>query len=128
MWAKISAFRSRHRIVFTVIIIAITAFMGFKAKDVQLSYDFPQVIPNSDPDFVNYTEFKKVFGEDGDLFIIGFQSKEVFKLDVFNNWRNLSLKIKKLHGVKTVATVSNLMALGKDTATHKFVLKPLVTE
>jgi len=102
--------------------------MGFKAKDVQLSYDFPQVIPNSDPDFVNYTEFKKVFGEDGDLFIIGFQSKEVFKLDVFNNWRNLSLRLKQLQGVKTVATVSNLLALGKDTATHKFFIKPLVTE
>src|SRR6185437_1769351 len=106
MWAKISAFIIRHRIIFTVIIVAITAFMGYKAKDVQLSYDFPQVIPNSDPDFVNYTEFKKVFGEDGDLFIIGFQSKEVFNLKIFNNWRDLSLKIKKLQGVKTVATVS----------------------
>ena len=127
MWAKISAFIIRHRIVFTVIIIAITAYMGYKAKDVQLSYDFPQVIPNTDPDFVNYTEFKKTFGEDGDLFIIGFQSKEVFNLKVFNNWRNLSLEIKKLQGVKTVATVSNLLALGKDTGTHKFFIKPLVT-
>jgi len=101
--------------------------MGYKAKDVQLSYDFPQIIPNSDPDFVNYTQFKKQFGEDGDLFIIGFQSKEVFKLDVFNNWRNLSLDVKKVRGVKTVATVSNLLALGKDTATHKFFIRPLAT-
>jgi uncharacterized protein len=128
MWARISSFIIRHRIIFAVIIIAITAFMGYKAKDVQLSYDFPQVIPNSDPDFVNYTKFKKQFGEDGDLFILGFQSKDVFKKDVFNSWRNLSLRVKKLNGVKTVATVSNLMALEKDTATHKFVIRPLVTD
>jgi len=127
MWANLTAFIIRNRIVFTVFIVGITAFMGYKAKDVQLSYDFPQVIPNTDPDFVDYMNFKKTFGEDGDLFIVGFQSKEVFKLDVFNNWRNLSLDIKKLQGVKTVATVSNLLALGKDTSTHKFFIRPLVT-
>jgi uncharacterized protein len=128
MWARISSFIIRHRVIFAIIIVVITAFMGYKAKDVKLSYDFPQVIPNSDPDFINYTQFKKQFGEDGDLFIIGFQSKEVFKKDVFNSWRDIAEKVKKLQGVKTVATVSNLMTLEKDTSTHRFTIKPLVTK
>jgi predicted RND superfamily exporter protein len=127
MWAKVSSFIIRYRLIFIFVILGITAFMGYQAKDVKLSYDFPQVIPLTDTDYVYYSRFKKQFDEDGDLLVIGFQAKEVFKADVFNSWYQLGKDIKSIHGVKTVANVTNLLVLGKDTATHRFALKPVVT-
>ncbi|RYD79381.1 MAG: Fis family transcriptional regulator [Sphingobacteriales bacterium] len=126
MWAKITGFIIRQRIWFLAGIIAITALMGYKAKDVSLDYNFPQVIPVTDPDYEFYTKFKKQFGEDGDLLVLGFQNKDVFDKNVFNAWLNLSYEIKKLSGVKTIASVPNLVSLQKDTIAHSFVLKPFV--
>jgi hypothetical protein len=126
MWAKLTGFIVRNRVVFLLLVLAVTVFMGYRAKDVQLSYDFPQVIPVTDSDYVYYQRFKKLFGEDGDLLIIGFQNKEVFRKDLFNSWYDLADKIKKVKGVQTVATVANLLVLSKDTASHKFVIKPVL--
>lgn len=127
MWARLTGFIIRNRVWFIAIIVAITAVMGYKAREVSLDYNFPQVIPVTDPDYQYYQEFKKQFGEDGDLVIIGFQNKDVFKKDIFNAWLQLSKDLKQLTGVKTVASVANLVSLQKDTAKHAFTIKPFVT-
>ncbi|MGZ5303122.1 MAG: efflux RND transporter permease subunit, partial [Bacteroidia bacterium] len=127
MWAKITGFIIRNRVWFLAVIIAITAVMGYQAKEVSLDYNFPQVIPVTDPDYKTYMKFKEQFGEDGDLLILGFQNKNVFNKDVFNAWHKFSQELKQLDGVQTVASVSNLVSLQKDTAARRFVLKPFVT-
>ena len=126
MWAVITNFIIRNRIAFLIGMLAVTCFMGYEAKEVKLSYDFSQVIPLSDTDYVFYGKFKKQFGEDGDLLIIGFQSKEVFRKDLFNSWYTLVNDLKKVKGVQTVASVTNIPILTKDTALKRFDLKPLV--
>jgi hypothetical protein len=99
--------------------------MGYFARDVKLSYDLPQVIPESDPDYIFYQNFKKQFGEDGDLLIIGFNQKDVFRKDIFNQWQGLAQALDSVNGVKSVTSVSTIQILQKDTATHKFKLSAL---
>ncbi|MDZ4839994.1 MAG: MMPL family transporter [Bacteroidota bacterium] len=125
MWVRLTNFFIRNRFVALLSILAITIFFGYKAKDVKMSYDFPQVIPITDVDFIYYEKFKKVFGEDGDLLILGFKSKEVFNKDLYNDWYLLGKDLKKLPGVTGVAGVYNLLVIDKDTATKRFRITPI---
>jgi hydrophobe/amphiphile efflux-3 (HAE3) family protein len=128
MWSIITGFIIRHRLWFLAIILALTAFMGYHAREVKLSYDLPQVIPESDPDYVFYQNFKKQYGEDGDMLIIGFQEKDLFHQDIFNKWLELTQKLQNSKGIKSVADVPTVQVLEKDTATHKFRMRPFVTK
>ena len=90
MWNKFGTFIIRNRFYCLIAIGLITLGFGYFASKVQLTYDFAKVIPADDPDFLDYQKFKATFGEDGNVLVIGVQSKNIFKVDFFNDWHKLS--------------------------------------
>ena len=50
---------------------------------------------------IAYREFKKKFGEDGNLLVIGVETKDFFSERFFNQYENLYLNLKK----STVSTM-----------------------
>ncbi|HJS54167.1 MAG TPA: hypothetical protein VJ765_06465, partial [Chitinophagaceae bacterium] len=71
MWKDLGQFILKYRIVLLVILLGITAFMAYEAKHLQLSYEFANAIPTDHPKYKAYQEFRKKFGEDGNLLVIG---------------------------------------------------------
>ncbi len=127
MLARTSKFMLRNRTLFLVLIAAITAFMGWKATGIQLSYDFAKVLPASDPDFQEYVNFKKTFGEDGTVMVIGVEDKQFYTLNKFNDWWQLGDNIRKIDGIEAVVSVARLYSIERDDSLRKFVFKPIVT-
>ncbi|MBE7179230.1 MAG: MMPL family transporter, partial [Mucilaginibacter polytrichastri] len=101
--------------------------MGWKAKDVKLSFAGKKVLPNTDSAFIKYTTFKKTFGEDGTIMVLGVQSPKIFDQKQFTDWYDLGKNIQKIKGIKGVMSIGNLMELTKDTVNQKFELKPVVS-
>lgn len=128
MWAKISSFIIRKRITLLVILAIATAFMGYNALNVQLSHEFAQIIPKSDKDYKTYEKFKETFGEDGNLFVIGFKSDNIFRLDIFNGIFELAENISHIEGVQEAISITNLAILSKDNTKRKFNINPLLNE
>jgi uncharacterized protein len=104
----------------------ITAFMGYKAFDIRLSYDFAKILPESDPDYIAYDNFKKTFGEDGSVMVIGVEDKNFFQLQKFNDWWKLGQDIKKIDGIEAVISVAGIYSIKKNEELRKFDLFPLV--
>ena len=84
MWKSLGKFILKYRIALLIILVGTTAFMGFKAKDLQLNYEFANSIPTDHPKFIAYQEFRKKFGEDGNLLVIGIQTDNLFQQKIFN--------------------------------------------
>jgi predicted RND superfamily exporter protein len=99
--------------------------MGYKAREVVLSYDMVRMLPASDSTTIVYENFKKQFGEDGTVMFIGIQDKNLFTLNKFNDWFELSNKIKKIQGVEEVLSNTCLYRLQKNDSIKKFVFKPI---
>ena len=99
--------------------------MGYKAREVVLSYDMVRMLPESDSTIIVYENFKKQFGEDGTVLFIGIQDKNLFTLDKFNDWFDLSNKIKKIQGVEEVLSNTCLYKLQKNDSIKKFEFKPI---
>jgi uncharacterized protein len=119
MWRSLGKFILKNRIPLLIIVIAATVFMGYHAKQVQLSYEFAKAIPVDNPKYKIYQEFKKQFGEDGNLLVVGIQTAQFFTQDIFNSYATLQRNIKKVEGVEDIIGIPTAVNLLKDSATEK---------
>jgi predicted RND superfamily exporter protein len=125
VWSFLVRHILRDRVVILIVIGILTLFMGYKAREVVLSYDMVRMLPASDSTIIVYDNFKKQFGEDGTVLFIGIQDKNLFTLDKFNDWFDLSNKIKKIQGVEEVLSNTCLYRLQKNDSIKKFEFKPI---
>jgi predicted RND superfamily exporter protein len=123
MWNKLTKYLLRRQYLNIAIIGALTLFMGYKATQVQMSYEYAQMLPASDSVSIEYQNFKKQFEEDGSVLFAGINSDKLRELNVFNEWMNLTTDLKKVDGVSEVISIANCVTLTKDTAAKKFVIK-----
>lgn len=125
MWNIISRFIIQYRIWLLVITTLITSFMAYKAKDVEITYDFVKVVPENDEDLIYFKDFLKTFGEDGNILVIGFKEPSVFELEKFKKFQKLSQGIASVEGITNVISIPTLKKLVKDPVEKKFVLEEL---
>lgn len=122
MWYTISNYVIKYRIVLFAVTILLTAFFAYKSKDLELSYDYIQIVPPDDPDYVYYkTVFKKTFGEDGNIFVVGIQDRTIFQREKFKKFYDFCTALKKTEGVQDVFSLPTIRVLEKDTSQKKFV-------
>src|ERR1700709_1877459 len=100
MWQHFGTFIIRNRSWLLIALGLITIYSVYEASKVQLTYDFAKVVPNDDPDLVEYLRFKQMFGEDGNVLVVGIQNKDLFKKDFFNDWYKLSKDVERIDGVE----------------------------
>lgn len=127
MWAKFSRIILQNRITFILFFLVTTLFMAWQATNLKLSYAGSKILPLSDSAFVAYNAFKKQFGEDGSIMVLGLQDHGIYKKENYNKWVQLSNDIQNLKGIKGVLSIGKFFELQKDTANQKFIVKALPT-
>ncbi|MCW3084201.1 MAG: patched family protein [Bacteroidetes bacterium] len=125
MWNYIAGKILRNKITFLIVLGLITGFMVYETCQIKLSYDFARVLPVDDPSYMDYMSFKKKFGEDGNVMVIGFKSDNLFEEKLFNSWSGLDQKIKSIKGIKDVLALTSLYNVTKNDSLHKFEFKPI---
>jgi uncharacterized protein len=119
MWHSLGKFILKYRLPLLLVLAAITGFMGYHASKVQLSYDFSRAIPINNSKYKAYQEFRKQFGEDGNLLVIGIQTDSFFKEKLFNAYASLQRNLKKVKGVDDIIAVPTAVNLVKIPETEK---------
>jgi predicted RND superfamily exporter protein len=125
MWAALTRSILRNRFVYLGGVFLLTAFFGWRASKIELSYNFAKILPPKDPEYASYDKFKKLFGEDGNVMVIGIQSPEVFKEKVFNPWAQLTHRINRIPGIKEVLSISNAYEVKFNDSLEKFSISTL---
>src|ERR1700722_10486271 len=125
MWESIARFVLRSRLFLLVALLAVTGYMGWRASKVKLSYDFNSAIPTDNPKYKAYQEFRKKFGDDGNLLVVGVQTDKLFQSDIFTDYIALTERLKRVPGVDNVLGVSSAVNLIRDTNTNKFRTVPI---
>ena len=128
MWKKFASHLLRNKLLFTSIILLISGIMGYEASKIELSYEFAKILPDNDPTFIDYKNFKKQFGEDGNVMVVGFQDKDFFTLNKFNDWFHLSKSIKIINGIKEVLSVPTTFKIVRNDSLEKMEFQPLISK
>lgn len=127
MWHRIAAFVIKFRVALLVLLLALTSVMGYFASKVELSYEFTNAIPTDNPKYIDYQAFRKQFGEDGNLMVIGVQTNDFFGKEFFTDYAKLVADLEKIEAVENVLSIPGAINLVKDTVTGQLKPEKIVT-
>jgi len=119
MWHRIAAFLIKFRVALLIALVGATGLMGYFASKVELSYEFTSAIPTDNPKYVAYQAFRKQFGEDGNLMVIGVETNRFFEPNFFQDYAALVKKLEKIPAVENVLSIPGAINLVKDTTTNQ---------
>jgi predicted RND superfamily exporter protein len=128
MWKYIVRAVLRYRFLNLIIIGLVTAFMVYMATQNKMSYQLAQMLPTDHPIMLNYDKFKKNFGQDGAVMFIGTKFDDIFQLEQFNAWYDLTHDLAAVDGVEEVVSITQLYTLTKDTEHKKFNFEAVIKQ
>jgi len=128
MWTQLAHIILKFRLPLLIILVILTAFFGYQARKVEWSFDLAKTVPDTDPDMVYFQEFKKLFGEDGNMLAIGVKDSAIYQLDNFRKFRYLSDELARINNITNVLSLPSLQHLVKDDEKRRLEMKPFFVE
>ncbi|WP_245915639.1 efflux RND transporter permease subunit [Mangrovibacterium marinum] len=125
MWVKFSRLILRNRVAVLSILALITVFMAFQATRVEMSYEYAQLLPKKDTAYQDYQKFRNLFGEEGNLVVVGVEDPQFFQLQHFRKWQELNRDLTEIDGVENLISVSSAYNLDKNSQERKFTAQPI---
>lgn len=121
MWYTIGKFILKYRLSLLLLLAGITLFMGWKAAQVQLSYDFTRALPTDNQKYKEYQQFLRTFGADANTVVVGIQSDKMYQPAFFNAVSVLHQQLKKINAVTGVLSIPEVVGLQNDSAQGKLI-------
>ena len=128
MWTKIAHFSLKNRLFVIISLSLITIFMGYEAQNLSMSYELAKTVPANDPDMVQFENFRRKFGEDGNFVAVGMLDSSVYTPEKFYKLSLFCEEISKIEGVNEVLSLPRLKKLVKDTENKRFYLDDVFHE
>jgi uncharacterized protein len=128
IWHSLSLTILKKRTYFLAGVALMTLFMIFMAFKVQVSSELPKILPKTDSRFQLYESFKKRFGEDGSVMVVGVETDKMFQLPFFQQWQDLSKEIKSVSGIKDVVYSGNVQQVVRNDSAKRFDTKALISK
>ncbi|MBU3713935.1 MAG: RND transporter, partial [Ferruginibacter sp.] len=126
MWKSLAKFVLKNRLVLLFALIISTAVMGYYASKVELSYEFSRAIPSDNPKLREYQSFKKIFGNDGNIIVIGIQDTQLFKLSSFKSYKQFCNDVRNVKNVEDILSVSDAVEVYKPEPTEDEIMQELM--
>ena len=127
-WEIIARLILRNKIGILVVIILATIFFSSQWNNMRFSYTEANLLPDEHEVNVTYNEFLDIFGEEGNLILLGVKDSTLFTVDKLNAWNQLSEDFKTFDEVETVVSLNDLQKLIKNKEAEKFDLVPFITD
>ncbi|WP_435253685.1 efflux RND transporter permease subunit [Tenacibaculum sp. A30] len=124
-WTKIAGFILRNRYLVLLTIALITGFLVTQTKHMRFSYTEANLLPTDHEANIEYNKFLEIFGEEGNLVILGVKDSTIFTPEKFNAWNKLVKDLDSLPQVDFTVSVSDVQQLKADRKQRKFVIEPL---
>ncbi len=124
-WTKIAGFILRNRYLVLLTIALITGFLVTQTKHMRFSYTEANLLPTDHEANIEYNKFLEIFGEEGNLVILGVKDSTIFTPAKFNAWNKLVKDLDSLPQVDFTVSVADVQQLKADRKQRKFVIEPL---
>ncbi len=120
MWKYIVRIILRFRIPILLIIGAVTVFMAYEGTKVKMSYEMARMLPDSDSTSIEYEKFRKQFGQDGSVIFVAIQDPDLFSLEHYDDWYDITQNVLNIKGVQGVVSAARVYTLVRNDSLKKF--------
>jgi len=126
MWFNVSKIILRNKYLIITAFLLLGIFLALQIKKVQISYEIPILLPKTDSIYKQYVEFKKIFGEDGNVIVFSVVDSNFFTYDKLKDYIALNKKIKQINEVEEVISIVRFLFLKKDTINKTFKIEKIL--
>ncbi|WP_445386665.1 efflux RND transporter permease subunit [Robiginitalea sp. IMCC44478] len=123
-WAKTARIILRNRILILLLIVLATVLLATQWKHMRFSNSEANLLPDDHPINLEYQEFLKKFGEEGNTIVLAIRDSSLYTPEQFNRWNIFSEQLAAFPEVDFVLSTDNLQRLVKDSVKQEFVLDP----
>ena len=127
-WETLARIILRNRFIILFIVALATGFLGMQWNKMRFTYSEANLLPDDHPINLEYNDFLDIFGEEGNLIVIGVKDSLLFTTENFNAWNNLSKVLKDTNYVESVIAIGDLQKLKKNYHRITQKLKSLTIE
>jgi len=124
-WTRVARLILRNRFLVILGIVLVTAFLASQMKYMRFSYTEANLLPENHEVNIEYDKFLEIFGEEGNLVILGVKDATIFEPVKFNAWNALVEEFKNLEEIDLTLSIADVKTLKADRRKRKFVLEPL---
>ena len=124
-WTKVASVILRNRYLVLLGIAIVTGLLASQMKHMKFSYTEANLLPENHEANLEYNKFLEIFGEEGNLVILGIKDSTVFIPEKFNAWNNLVDEFNDLDEIDFTLSIQDVQKLKADRKKRKFILEPL---
>ncbi|MGB1210975.1 MAG: efflux RND transporter permease subunit [Lacinutrix venerupis] len=127
-WDIVARLILRNKIGILLGIITITILLSTQWKYMRFTYTEANLLPDDHEVNIEYNNFLKIFGEEGNLIVLGVKDSTLFTVEKLNAWNSLSDSFRTSKEVESVVSIKDLQKLVKNTEAQKFDLEPFIKD
>ncbi|RLJ61473.1 hypothetical protein CLV86_2493 [Lacinutrix venerupis] len=127
-WDIVARLILRNKIGILLGIITITILLSTQWKYMRFTYTEANLLPDDHEVNIEYNNFLKIFGEEGNLIVLGVKDSTLFTVEKLNAWNSLSDSFRASKEVESVVSIKDLQKLVKNTEAKKFDLEPFIKD
>ena len=127
-WEAVARLILRNRIVILIMIGLGTALMVSQWNKMRFSYTEANLLPDQHHVNLDYNTFLDIFGEEGNIIVLGVKDSTLLTAQNFNAWNSFSKSIEKNENIEAIITLQDLKKLIKDQKKQQFNFEPIVND
>lgn len=127
-WETIARLILRNRAIIIIVILAATYVFSLQWDKMRFTYTEANLLPDEHEVNLEYNNFLKTFGDEGNLIVLGVKDSTLFTIEKLNAWNKLSDDFKPYDEVETVVSIKDLQKLSKDERKQQFNLTPFIKD
>lgn len=102
MFTFIARLILRNRITMLSILLVSTLFMVYMGRNVQISYQFSRLLPNTDSTQIRYNDFRETFKQVGNTVVLAVENTNVFEEQEYQDWKKFEANLDTIAGVQGI--------------------------
>ena len=125
-WGTVANLILRNRLLILFTIGVVTLFLASQWQNMRFTFTEANLLPDTHPENLQYEDFIKTFGEEGNLIVIALKDDDFFTEKIFLEWIALNDKINEFSEIDFTLSTNNVQSLVKDETQKKFFLQNLL--
>ena len=123
VWRTISQLILNNRFLILSVLILSTLLWIDQWKNIRFTFTEANLLPDKHEENIRYKDFVKVFGEEGNLLVLGIKDNDFFSQEKLKMWKELRIEITKFSEIDYVLSFDNLKEIVKNQKLRRFELK-----
>lgn len=127
-WTKVARFTLRNRPFLLIALVVVTGLLATQWKHIKFTHTEANLLPDNHAYNLEYNKFLDLFGEEGNLIVMGVSDTTLFTPKKLAAWEALAKEINAYNTVEFTLSIGDLPILKKNNESQSFEIEKFITD